>query len=76
MLTMAQPALNAMLPAPPVAALYRDYYNDPATDIFNRDYTNVLAPYNPTTTGGTPAEVCTLACHCRSQGLEPIVMQC
>ena len=65
---MAQPANNAMLPAPPVTALYRDFYNDPASDVFNRNYTDVLAPYNPTT-GGTPAEVRTLACHCRSQGV-------
>ena len=64
----AQPANNAMLPAPLVTALYRDFYNDPASDVFNRNNTDVLAPYNPTT-GGTPAEVRTLACHCWSQGV-------
>ena len=65
---MAAPPANALVPAPPPAALYRDYYNDPATDVFNGDYTNVLAPYAPAA-GSTPAEVRVMACNSRSQGV-------
>ena len=61
----ALPPPHLAVPAPIPPALYRDYFNDPAHDVFLGEYTEVLAPYAPG--HHTPEVVRTLACNSRSQ---------
>ena len=56
-------------PAQAPTALYRDYFADPANDVFNGEYADVLLPYAIPGTAHTPAEVRTLACNCPNQNV-------
>ena len=56
-----------MLNPGPAQVHYRDYFADPANDVFDGNYADVLLPYSVPGLNHTAAEVRTLACNCRSQ---------
>lgn len=56
-------------PAQANVAHYRDFFADPANDVFNGEYTDALLPYVIPGIQLSPAEVRTLACNCQSQNI-------